>query len=174
MHLLHDAMAVIEPYIAAYGALAVFVIIYFEALGAPLPGESLLVAVSAIAARGDVNLTHALVAAFCGAVLGDSTGYTIGRLGGRPMLLRYGHYIKLTPDRLAKAEDIFRRHGLWIVIGARFVAFLRQLNGLIAGSMGMAWPRFFVANAIGAAAWVLVWGLGAYWAADTVEALLKK
>ena len=174
MHLLHDAMAMIEPYIAAYGALAVFVIIYLEALGAPLPGESLLVAVSAIAARGDINLTHALAAAFCGAVLGDSTGYAIGHYGGRPALLRYGHYVKLTPERLAKIEDIFRRRGMIIVIGARFLAFLRQFNGLIAGSMAMAWPRFFVANAIGAAAWVLVWGLGAYWATDTVEALLKK
>ncbi|WP_269931117.1 DedA family protein [Aminobacter sp. HY435] len=167
-------MAVIEPYIATYGAFAVFVIIYFEAFGAPLPGESLLVAVSAMAARGDINLTYALVAAFCGAVLGDSTGYAIGHYGGRPLLLRYGQYIKLTPERLAKIEGIFRRRGMWIVIGARFLAFLRQFNGLIAGSMAMPWPRFFMANAIGAAAWVLVWGLGAYWATDTVEAFFKR
>lgn len=174
MHMLHEAMALIEPYIVAYGAYAIFVIIYLEALGAPLPGESLLVAVSALAARGDINLTHALIAAFCGAVLGDSTGYAIGHFGGRPLLLRYGHYVKLTPERLTKVEDLFRRRGMLIVVGARFLAFLRQLNGLIAGSMAMPWPRFLVANAIGAALWVLVWGLGAYWATDTVEALLKK
>jgi membrane protein DedA with SNARE-associated domain len=174
MHLLHDAMALIEPSIAAYGALAVFVVIYFEALGAPLPGESLLVAVSALAARGDINLVHALVAAFCGAVLGDSTGYAIGHFGGRPLLLRYGHYIKLTPERLATLEDVFRRKGMWIVMGARFVAILRQINGLIAGSVAMPWPRFLLANTIGAAAWVLVWGLGAYAAADGIEVFFRR
>jgi membrane protein DedA with SNARE-associated domain len=174
MHLLHDAMALIEPSIAAYGALAVFVVIYFEALGAPLPGESLLVAVSAIAVRGDINLMHALGAAFCGAVLGDSTGYAIGHFGGRPLLLRYGHYIKLTPERLAKLQDVFRRKGMWIVMGARFVTILRQLNGLIAGSVAMPWLRFLLANTIGAAAWVLVWGLGAYWASDSIEAFFHR
>ena len=172
MHWMHDGIALIEPYVATYGALAVFVIIYFESLGAPLPGESLLVAVSAIAARGDINLVHALAAAYFGAVLGDSTGYAIGHFGGRPLLLRYGRYIKLTPERLTGLERMFRRNGLWIVMGARFVAILRQLNGLIAGSVAMPWPSFLLANAVGAAAWVLVWGLGAYWATGGVARIL--
>ncbi len=173
MHWMHDGIALIEPYVAAYGAFAVFVIIYFESLGAPLPGESLLVAVSAIAAHGDVNLVHALLAAFAGAVLGDSTGYAIGHFGGRPLLLRYGGYVKLTPERLGELERLFRSKGMWIVMGARFVAILRQLNGLIAGSVAMPWPHFLVANAIGAVAWVLVWGLGPYLAVDSFRTILR-
>ncbi|WP_018185472.1 DedA family protein [Kaistia granuli] len=166
MHWMQDGLALIEPYIAAYGSFAIFVIIYFEALGAPLPGESALVAIAALATKGDINLVHALFAAFCGAVLGDSTGYAIGHFGGRPLLLRFGHYIKLTPERLTRIETMFRVHGAWIVMGARFVNVLRQLNGLVAGAVAMPWPRFLVANTIGAAAWVLVWGVGPYLAVD--------
>lgn len=173
MHWMHDSLAFIEPYIASYGAFAVFVIIYLESFGTPLPGESLLVAISAIAAHGDVNLAHALLAAFFGAVLGDSTGYAIGHFGGRPLLLRFGHYVKLTPERLAELEGVFRKNGMWIVMGARFVAILRQLNGVIAGSVAMPWLHFVAANAVGAAAWVLVWGLGPYLAVDSFKALLR-
>jgi len=162
MHWLQDGLALIEPYIAAYGTSAIFIIIYFEALGAPLPGESALVAIAAVAARGDVDYTHALIGAFCGAVLGDSTGYAIGHYGGRPLLLRYGGWIKLTPDRLRKLEGLFGRRGIWIVMTARFLAILRQLNGLIAGAVAMPWLHFLGANIVGAAAWVLVWGLGPY------------
>jgi membrane protein DedA with SNARE-associated domain len=166
MHWMQDGLALIEPYIAAYGSFAIFGIIYFEALGAPLPGESALVAIAALATKGDINLVHALIAAFCGAVLGDSTGYAIGHFGGRPLLLRFGHYIKLTPERLTRIETMFRTHGAWIVMGARFVNVLRQLNGLVAGAVAMPWPRFLIANTIGAAAWVLVWGVGPYLAVD--------
>jgi membrane protein DedA with SNARE-associated domain len=174
MHLVQNSVALIEPSIAAYGSLAVFVIIYFESLGAPLPGESLLVAISAIAARGDINLGHALAAAFFGAIFGDSTGYLIGRFGGRPLLLRFGPYIELTPERLGKLEAVFRSKGIWIVMSARFFAILRQLNGLIAGSVAMPWLHFLFANIIGAAAWVLVWGLGPYLAVDTFEAIFRR
>ena len=170
MHWLQDGLTLIEPYIAAYGSFAIFIIIYFEALGAPLPGESALIAIGALAARGDVDLTHALIGAFCGAVLGDSTGYAIGHFGGRPLLLRYGSWIKLTPERLGKLEALFHKRGIWIVMTARFVTILRQLNGLIAGAVAMPWPRFLLGNTIGAAAWVLVWGLGPYVAVDWFKA----
>ncbi|MDH6229612.1 membrane protein DedA with SNARE-associated domain [Mesorhizobium soli] len=174
MHLVQNSVALIEPYIAAYGSLAVFVIIYFESLGAPLPGESLLVAISVFAARGHIDLAHALTAAFFGAILGDSTGYLIGRFGGRPLLLRFGSYIALTAERLLKLEMVFRSKGIWIVMSARFFAVLRQLNGLVAGSVAMPWLHFLFANIIGAAAWVLVWGLGPYLAVDTFEAIFRR
>lgn len=172
MHWMQDSLALIEPYIESYGSFAIFVIIYFEALGAPLPGESALVAIAALATRGDIDLAHALIGAFCGAVLGDSTGYAIGHFGGRPLLLRFGGWIKLTPERLAKLESLFRSKGFWIVMTARFFAILRQLNGLIAGTVAMPFPRFLAANIIGAAAWVLVWGVGPYVAVDWFKAIL--
>lgn len=173
MHWLHDGLSLMEPYVATYGSFAMLLIIYFEALGAPLPGESALIACAALAAQGDINLVHALGAAFIGAVLGDSTGYAIGHFGGRPLLLRYGSLIKLTPERLTKLEALFRSRGVWIVIGARFMVLLRQLNGLVAGTVAMPWPRFLLANTIGAAAWVLVWGVGPYVAVDWFKTILR-
>jgi membrane protein DedA with SNARE-associated domain len=152
----------IQHYIAAYGSLAVFVVIYLESMGAPLPGETLVVATSALAARGDIDLATALIAIFCGAVLGDNTGDVVGRYGGSRLLRRFGSYVRLTPERLDRLEQLFKRRGAYIVATARFVVILRQLNGLVAGAVHMPWWRFLAANVVGAALWTMAWGLGPY------------
>ena len=155
-------MSFLEPYIAAYGALALFVIVYFESFGAPLPGESALIASSLLALHGTLNIEAVLIAVFIGAVLGDCTGYLIGRFGGRRLILRYGHLFKLTPERLEQFEKLFDSKGIYVVATARFVVLLRQLNGIVAGSMKMNPLHFLAANIVGAAGWTLVWGLGPY------------
>jgi membrane protein DedA with SNARE-associated domain len=148
--------------VAAYGVWALLVVLYLESLGAPLPGESALVASAFLASTGELLLTHVLLASFIGAVAGDSTGYMIGRAGGRPLLLKFGPKLGLTPERLQRVERLFERRGVWVVLTARFVVLLRQLNGLIAGSMRMPFSRFVMANAAGAALWVGVWVLIGY------------
>ena len=94
---------------------------------------------------------------------GDTTGYVIGRFGGSRLLRRYGALVKLTPERLDRLEALFRRRGAFIVLTARFVVILRQLNGLVAGSVLMPWPLFFGANLVGAAAWTACWTIGPYY-----------
>jgi membrane protein DedA with SNARE-associated domain len=166
MHFLRESASLIEPYVQEYGVAALFCIVFLESLGAPLPGESALVGASIMAVRGDLSIEHVFLAVWVAAVLGDSTGYAVGRIGGRPLLQRYGWVIKLTPARLLTLESLFRRKGPIIVFGARFVVVLRQLNGLIAGSVAMPWRRFVMANVLGAALWTAVWSLGPYYLGD--------
>lgn len=168
MSFLHDAWSTILPLLHQYGLVTLFLILYFESLGAPLPGESALVSASLLASRGELNIVDMFLVAWLAAVMGDFTGYLIGHFGGRPLLERYGWLVRLTPERLHKFEEIFRARGPIIVITARFFILLRQLNGLIAGSMGMPWMRFLIANIIGAALWTAVWGLGPYFFGDFV------
>jgi membrane protein DedA with SNARE-associated domain len=166
MSLLHHVVTDVEHFIMLYGAAALFVVIYFESFGVPLPGESALVAASLLATKGDLNLQHVFLAAWLGGVLGDSTGYLLGHFGGRRLLERFGPLVKLTPERLAHIESLAQRRGFFMVLTARFVAVLRQLNGVIAGSVGMPWRHFVVANALGAALWAGLWTFGPYYFAD--------
>lgn len=170
MGFLQHEFSLIEPYIAAYGALAIFVVIYLESFGAPLPGETGVIAVSLLAAQGELSILHVFLAVLAGGILGDSTGYAIGRLGGRRLLQRFGPLIKLTPERLAAFEDQFRSKGVPLVVIARFLPLLRQLNGLLAGSMAMPWHVFLAANALGALLWTSVWTLGPYFFDDLFRA----
>ena len=66
---------------------------------------------------------------------------------------------------------MFSRYGPIAVAFARFFDILRQLNGLVAGSVGMPWPRFLLFNMIGGFLWVGVWGVGAYFFADRASSL---
>ncbi|TPE52560.1 DedA family protein [Amaricoccus solimangrovi] len=154
--------ATIEGLLAHYGAAALFLVVTLESFGAPLPGESAVIAASAAAAAGKLPLAWVAVATFAGAVLGDNIGYLIGRDLGRPVILRHGARFGVTEGALARVEDIMRRRGPIIVVVARFVALLRQLNGLVAGTTGMPWPRFLAANMLGAALWTGFWVTLAY------------
>lgn len=163
---LSESAALVESYIREYGLIALGVTIYLESFGAPLPGESALVGASLLAARGDFSIGGVFLIVWIASVLGDSTGYAIGHFGGRPLLLRFGPRVGLTPERLVYVEDLFRRHGPAIVIIARFVVLLRQFNGLVAGSVAMPFARFLLANLIGAALWAATWSFGPYFLGD--------
>ena len=154
-----------------WGYLAVAGFLFFEDFGVPVPGETLLIAASLYAGAGHLNIWLVVVVAFFAAVLGDNVGYVIGRKGGRELVERFGKYLFVTPHRLDRAEAFFSKHGGKIVVIARFVEGLRQLNGIIAGTVEMPWRRFVLCNALGAAMWVAVWtGLG-YLAGNHVETI---
>ena len=172
MNFLQQGLAWIEPVIGAYGVWALLVVLYFESFGVPLPGESALIATSLLAARGDLEIGHVFLAAWLGAVLGDSTGYLIGRFGGRPFLSRFGRWVKLTPERLSRIERLAETKGFFMVLTARFIVVLRQLNGIVAGSAGMPWHRFVVANALGAMLWAGLWSFGPYLFTDVFKRLI--
>ncbi|MCG7393255.1 DedA family protein [Microvirga sp. ACRRW] len=172
MALLQHIFGSVETAIAAYGVFALFLILYFESFGVPLPGESALITVSLLAAHSDHSIGQIILAAWLGAVLGDSTGYLIGHIGGRRVLLWLAPRIGLTPERLGKVEKIAREKGFYMVMTARFVVGLRQLNGILAGTVAMPWPRFVLANALGALLWTCFWGLGAYFFADLFRRFL--
>jgi membrane protein DedA with SNARE-associated domain len=169
--LFHSSLLTIEPIVAHYGYAAIFVMVALEALGMPVPGESGLIGSALLAARGDLSISGVLACVWAGAVLGDSIGYLIGRLAGRALIVRFGKYVGLTDERLTAVEALFRRRGAAIVVTARFVVVLRQLNGIVAGSVNMPWPKFLLANAAGGLLWTLAWGLGAYFAAESLGAL---
>jgi membrane protein DedA with SNARE-associated domain len=163
MHHLHDVIALAAPYLDRYGYGAVFGALLLESFGLPLPGETMLIAGAALAAEGELHLAPLLACAWLATVVGDNIGFSIGRFGGRRLLVRYGVRIGITASRLARVEAFFQRHGGEVVLVARFFAVLRQLNGIVAGSVGMSWWRFLSYNALGAALWVSAWGFGVYY-----------
>ena len=141
------------PPLAVYALL--LVVIGVESMGVPLPGEVALVSASLLAATGAVSPWGVAVGAAAGAILGDSMGYYIGRRGGRALFDRLGRRFPkhLGPDKIARAERTFQRHGLWAVFLGRFVALLRILAGPLAGWLRLPYPKFLFANAAGGVLW---------------------
>ena len=154
-----DFFITVKPYLDHYGYWALFGAILLENFGLPVPGETLLIASALLASQGKMHIVPLLVTACIAAITGDNIGYAIGRFGGRRLVFRYGRYVLITEERLQKAEGFFGRYGGAVVVMARFLAVLRQLNGIVAGTVKMSWYRFLLYNMLGAALWVTFWGM---------------
>ncbi len=158
-----------------YAAIVLFILV--EDFGVPSPGETVLIAGAVEAGQGNLNIFLVALAAFAAAVVGDNIGYAIGHYGGRRLILGIGcrvhlggHYL-VTPPRLDHAQSFFGRYGAWVIVIARFIEGLRQLNGIVAGTLHYGWKRFLPLNALGAALWVAFWATAAYFASDWVSRL---
>ena len=159
----------VEPYIRDYGVLAVVIILGLESLGLPLPGETVLIIASIMTASGGVSLKYLILFSWLASVIGDNFGYMIGRILGRPLVIKHGAIVRITEARFAAMEKTFQRYGALTVGVARFIAGLRQLNGIIAGTLSMNWWKFLFFNALGGAIWVSAWVLGVHFLAKYVE-----
>ena len=104
-----------------FGYWAVPLLVMIEDFGIPVPGETVLIAASVYAGAGRLNVVAVGVVAFVAAVFGDNIGFAIGHFGGRALVLRWGRYVRLTEERLDKAEAFFNHHGAWIITVARFI-----------------------------------------------------
>ena len=153
------SLARMQPLIKRYGYWAVAGATLAEGMGVPTPGQTLLIAGAFEAAHGRMNISLLLVLVTGAAIVGNSLGYVIGRWGGRAAL----HKLKVNPQRQQYLDDLFKRRGGPVILFARFIDGLRQLNGIISGAMKMPWLIFTAYNVGGALLWTFAWGLGTYY-----------
>jgi membrane protein DedA with SNARE-associated domain len=160
--------------IKTFGYWAIGGIVALESMGFPLPGETVLVAAAIYAGTThDLEIIFVIVAAATGSVLGNIVGFWIGREGGYRLLLRYGHYVRLTERKIKLGQYLFLRHGGKIVFFSRFVAVLRAVAALLAGANRMNWSRFLLANAASGVVWATLYGVGAYYLGKEAHFLTK-
>lgn len=162
----------IEHLLHSYGYGVITIVILLESMGAPLPGESLLIATGVFAAAsGKLNIGIVVASAALGAILGDNAGYLIGHSLGYRLLARYGRRIGLTEPRLRLGQYLFRRHGGKVVFFGRFIVVLRSFAALLAGANRMEWRSFLFYNALGGICWCALYGFGAYVLGDAAKRL---
>lgn len=149
----------LQPTLHHYGYLAVGAILTLENIGLPVPGETMLIAAALYAAAGQLNIVLVAIIAIIASTVGSTIGYVIGDYGGRPLAERYGRYVFLTPERLAKTEDFFNRRGWLVVLLGRFVEGVRQAVGIIAGITEMKFSVFVLFTLLGSTLWVVTWSV---------------
>ncbi|GAA0233397.1 DedA family protein [Cryptosporangium japonicum] len=167
----------ITALVSDYGYLGLAVLVLVEGFAIPAPGQTAVVLAAGLAGTGKLNVVGVGLVAFAAAVIGDNIGYWIGRKGGRPLILRFGRYVRLTETRLERVEAFLSRRGSVVVTIARFVDGMRQLGGLVAGATGMPWRRYATFEALGAALWAGTWTTAGYLVGghlSEVEATLRR
>ena len=131
-----------------------------ESAGALVPGETALI-VAALAGQGHLSLPLVIGVAAVAAVVGDNTGYLLGRGGLRPLLAgrrasgRKRHLV-------ARGDEFFQRHGAAAVFFGRRLPGLRVAAAWLAGESRMSWRTFLFWNALGGIGWASTIGTASY------------
>jgi membrane protein DedA with SNARE-associated domain len=149
-------------FLERYGYLAVALLVAVEGMGIPISGGASVVAAGTFAAHDTLNIIGVILAASAGAVAGSTISYFIGRRGGRALLEKHGHRIRLDAQKLAKTESYYARHGVRTIFFGRYIAPVRVFGGLLAGVARMPFATFMVANVIGAVVWAATWSALGY------------
>lgn len=159
---MHFSFSTLTHLLDTWGYPAVGIFVGIESTGIPFPGETMLLVAAVYAGTGHLSIGWVIVAASVGAILGDNLGFTAGRYGGRPMVDRYGKYVRLAPHHLRHAEEFFAIHGDKTVFFGRHVAVLRAWAAFLAGLNRMGWPKFLLYNAAGGILWAFMYGILGY------------
>ncbi len=148
--------------LASDGYLGLFVFVGVESLGIPLPGETALVTAAAFAAMGHLSIYLVIATAAAAAIVGDNSGYWIGRKGGIRLVRRYGRILHVREREMERAHTFFERHGAKAVFFGRFIALLRMWAPVLAGVSAMQYRLFVPYNALGGMLWSVLLGTLGY------------
>jgi membrane-associated protein len=125
-----------------------------------LPGDSLLFAIGAIAARGVLSLPVILIGLSAAAIIGDALNYSIGRFFGDVVTRKFARVVK--PEYIEKTHTFYERYGTKTIVLARFVPIVRTLAPFVAGVGQMRYRDFFLYNILGGIFWILSMTLAGY------------
>ncbi len=140
------------------GYALLFAIVFSETgllVGFFLPGDSLLFTVGVVAGAGDLNIVIVNLVLMAGAMIGDSTGYWIGRKTG-PRIFNRPNSRLFKREHLMRTHQFYEKHGGKTIIYARFVPIIRTFAAFVAGVAEMPYLRFLPFSVCGATGWVVL------------------
>jgi membrane protein DedA with SNARE-associated domain len=158
--MIHDFLDWYMGALESGGYALVAALMALESSLVPLPSEVVIPPAAHLAyTRGGMTLTGIVIAGTLGSWIGASVMYWGARLLGRPLLMRYGRYVLISPEKIVAAEAWSDRFGAPGVFVSRLLPVIRHLIGLPAGIVRMHYGWYSVATLIGSAIWstVLCW-----------------
>ena len=148
-----DGFGQLDPAETGVAYLLVFTLVFGDGIVPVLPGETTIIAASTLAASGELNIVGVFLAAWAGAVAGDSVVYFVGRLGSGPIY----HWLErvVSADRITSAQRFLRRMGGALIVFGRFVPGLRLATALVSGVLPVPAKRYYRYEVLGGGLWAL-------------------
>jgi membrane-associated protein len=122
-------------------------------VGFVLPGDSLLFTIGVVAGAGQLNIAVIMIILTCACLLGDWSGYWLGRRAG-PAIFNRPDSRFFKQEYLQRTKAFYEKHGGKTIIYAKFVPIIRTFAPFVAGVGQMQFSRFLSFDVFGAAGWV--------------------
>ena len=130
-------------------------------VGLFFPGDSLLFTVGVVAGAGDIDIVRICVLVTIMSILGDQSGYFLGRRTG-PAIFRRPDSVLFKQEYVARTQAFYEKHGGKTLVYAKFVPIVRTFAPFMAGVGRMKYSRFLSFNIFGGIGWVLSMTLAGY------------
>jgi membrane protein DedA with SNARE-associated domain len=143
----------VQHFLSDSGYAALVVLAFAEGCCVPFPSEITFGFAGFLAASGRLNLAAVIFIGTFAEFAGSLVGYTIGRVGGRPLVKRFGRYVLLTNADLDRAERWLSGRGEYSVAIGRALPLVRTFISLVAGTAEMPWLKFAVFSLAGTLVW---------------------
>jgi len=135
------------------GYTGIVVLMAMESSILPVPSEIVIPPAAFLAAQGKLNPIGVVVAGTLGSYLGSAITYWASRFIGRPLIVKYGRFILLSPKKLERTEHWLARYQAGGVFFARLLPVVRHLISIPAGIVRMNFGLFSVVTITGSAVW---------------------
>jgi membrane protein DedA with SNARE-associated domain len=135
------------------GYVGIIVLMAMESSIFPVPSEIVIPPAAFLAAQGKLSFTGVVLAGVLGSYLGSAITYWASRLIGRPLIVKYGRFVLLSPKKLEQAEQWLARYEAGGVFFARLLPVVRHLISIPAGIVRMNFGLFSLMTIAGSALW---------------------
>jgi membrane protein DedA with SNARE-associated domain len=150
---MHHLLETWFQWVLTGGYVGIIVLMAMESSIFPVPSEIVIPPAAFLAAQGKLSFTGVVLAGVLGSYLGSAITYWASRLIGRPLIVKYGRFVLLTPKKLESAEQWLARYEAGGVFFARLLPVIRHLISIPAGVVRMNFGLFSVVTIAGATLW---------------------
>jgi membrane protein DedA with SNARE-associated domain len=159
----------ILAFFVQYGEVVLFLYVFADQLGLPLPAVPMLLAAGGLAGAGRLSLPVAVALTVVASLLADLIWYGAGRLRGSRVLGLLCR-VSLEPDTcVRRTENFFLRHGVRSLLFAKFIPGLSTVAPPLAGVVGVSILQFSIYSAAAAFLWAGAWMTVGYIAGNALE-----
>jgi membrane protein DedA with SNARE-associated domain len=141
-----------------WGYTGVVILMAMESSIFPVPSEVVVPPAAILAAQtnGAMTFWGVVIAGTVGSYLGSAITYWVSLWVGRPIIMRYGRYFFMPPDKVERAERFMHRYESGGIFFARLLPVLRHLISIPAGIIRMNFWKFSILTTVGAFIWCYV------------------
>ena len=157
--MLHTLITWLLDTIGSLGYPGIFLLMAMESSIIPVPSELVMPPAGYLIHQGRMNWLPTILAGTFGSLAGAYANYFAAHYLGRPLILKYGRYVLIPPDKFQRVESFFLRHGEISTFIGRLLPVVRHLISIPAGVAGMNHLRFSLYTLLGAGIWcsILTW-----------------
>ena len=156
---LHGFFVWIMGIMQSGGYAGVVLLMAMESSIFPVPSELVIPPAAYWASQGKMSFAGVVLAGTLGSWIGSAITYWISAVVGRPLVMRFGKYFLMPPDKLEMAERWVAEYGSGGIFFARLLPVIRHLISIPAGVCRMNFLKFSVMTITGAFIWcsILAW-----------------